>query len=68
MWGLLKVAVHREQYLFGSFKLTSVSGDVMDTGGCGSSVLPSWVDLLTVSLAGKVIVCLSTSAVRHISV
>lgn len=56
MWGLLKEAAHREQYLFGSFMSTSV-----DTGGSGSSALPSWADLLTVSSAGEVSERLSRS-------
>lgn len=54
MWGLLKEAAHREQYLFGSFVSTSVLGDVVDTGGSGSSALPSRTDLLTVTTAVEV--------------
>lgn len=66
MWGLLKEAAHREQYLFGSFVSTSVLGDDVDTGGSGSSALPSWADLLTVSSAGDVSERLSRTATTYI--
>lgn len=66
MWGLLKEAAHREQYLFGSFGSTSVLGDDVDTGGSGSSALPSWADLLTVFSAGEVSERLSRTATTYI--
>lgn len=67
MWGLLKVAAHREQYLFGSFGSNSVLADDVETCGSSRSVLPFWADLLTVSSTAKSSVCLSTTTVRHIS-
>lgn len=68
MWGLLKEAAHREQYLLGSFRSTSVLVDDVDTAGSGSTAPPSWADLLSVSSAGKVSERLSRNVMRHSSV
>lgn len=68
MWGLLKEAAHREQYLLGSLVSTSVLGDDVDTGGSGGAALPSWAGLLTVSSAGDVSERLSRTATTYISV
>lgn len=59
MWGLLKVAAQREQYLFGSFRSTSALEDDVETSRSSRSELPPRADLLAVASAGKVSIYLS---------